>query len=169
MRAPEKQPNQIENQAPVGTGIPLHTKIIGTFFFTGYSPVAPGTAGSIAALIPLFIFSGIGYWGLTVLIAVGLGAGVYASSRFERLLGDDPQIIVIDEAVGMWVTLLFVPLTPAWLIAGLVLFRLFDILKPFPIRKLEKYPNGWGVMLDDVGAGIYAGLILLIISLVWVH
>jgi phosphatidylglycerophosphatase A len=168
MRAPEKQPNQTENQAAIGTGIPFHIKVIGTFFFTGYSPVAPGTAGSIAALIPLFIFPGIGYWGLTALISIGLVAGVYASSRLERLLGDDPQIIVIDEAVGMWVTLLFIPLKPEWLLAGFILFRLFDVLKPFPIRKLENYQHGWGVMLDDIGAGIYAGLILLLISMFWV-
>ncbi len=161
MHPPEKLPSRVK-ETP-GPFIPLHIKVIGTFFFTGYLPKAPGTAGSIAALIPVLLFPSMGAAGLAVLIVLGLGAGVYAAARIERVLGEDPQIIVIDEAVGMWITLVFVPLTPVTIGAGFVLFRLFDILKPYPIRSLENFTHGWGVMLDDVGAGVYAGLLLMLL------
>jgi phosphatidylglycerophosphatase A len=164
MQTPEKQPNRVEHSGGSRITIPIHIKIIGTFFFTGYAPIAPGTAGSLAALVPPALFPQMGIYGLLVLILIGFGAGIIASARIEDLLGDDPQIIVIDEAVGMWVTVLFVPLTPVWLITGFVLFRLFDVVKPYPIRSLEKYRHGWGVMLDDIGAGLYAGIALLILT-----
>lgn len=89
--------------------------------------------------------------------------GAMAAAKIENYSGKkDNQIIVIDEIVGMWVTLLFAPEGVEWILASLILFRIMDISKPYPIRKLESLKNGYGVMLDDILAGVYAGIILLI-------
>ena len=88
--------------------------------------------------------------------------GVWSSFRVEREWGKDSSKVVIDEVAGMGFTLLFVPPTVPYLITGFVLFRFFDIVKPFYLRRLEHFPGGWGVMLDDLGAGLYAHLVLSI-------
>ncbi len=135
---------------------------IATVFKIGTLPIAPGTFGSLAALgvwfwiypyftLPIFII-------LTIII---LAVGVYTSTIIERKTKEvDPSRIVIDEWVGQWIALWFVPQTLAFGFAAFILFRVFDIWKPGPIRKLDKLQNGWGVMLDDVAAGLLAGLIL---------
>lgn len=89
--------------------------------------------------------------------------GVMSADRVEEIWGKDHQRVVIDEVAGMCITLLFVPLKWQYTLIGLVLFRFFDILKPFYIRKLEALPGGWGVMADDVLAGIYANVILQLV------
>lgn len=86
--------------------------------------------------------------------------GIYSAGKVEQHWGKDNYRVVIDEIAGMYITMMFVPLNTATLIAGFILFRLFDILKPFYIRKLEKLPGGVGVMMDDVLAGIYANIVL---------
>ena len=153
-----KEPNRVNSSVKPA----FLTRCIATVFFSGYTPIAPGTAGSLIALIPLIVFPGMSPLYLALLIAAGFTAGVHASKQFEQAYGDDPQFVVIDETVGMWVTMLFVPITPVTLIAGFLLFRIFDIIKPPPARQLETLPNGWGIMLDDVAAGIYAGLVVLL-------
>ncbi|OGJ88297.1 MAG: hypothetical protein A2268_05290 [Candidatus Raymondbacteria bacterium RifOxyA12_full_50_37] len=144
---------------------------IGTFFFAGKAPIASGTAGSFAALIPLAaaamfapapLFSVILSCGILFFIAAGIPAAAY----IENAEGvRDPGIVVIDEAAGQWVTFLFVP--PAVIIAhwwvlpaGFFLFRFFDITKVFPIRRAEDLPGGVGIMMDDVLAGMYACALL---------
>ena len=88
-------------------------------------------------------------------------ASVAASTRLARSLGKkDPGVVVVDEVVGQWVSLLFLPFTPAVAAAGFVLFRVLDVFKPWPARQLESLPDGWGIMSDDVMAGIYANLLL---------
>ena len=88
-------------------------------------------------------------------------ASVAASTRLARNLGKkDPGVVVVDEVVGQWVTLLFLPFTPAVAVAGFLLFRVLDVFKPWPARQLESLPDGWGIMSDDVMAGIYANLLL---------
>ncbi|SDG58272.1 phosphatidylglycerophosphatase A [Pedobacter terrae] len=89
--------------------------------------------------------------------------GVMSADRVEEIWGKDHNRVVIDEVAGMCITLLFVPLKWQYTLIGLVLFRFFDILKPFGIRKLEELPGGWGVMADDVLAGIYANVILQLV------
>jgi len=131
-------------------------RFIATGVYTGYTPVAPGTAGSLLGAIlywaipqsqtPLFL----------VLILSVFFAGVWSASRIEEISGvKDNQIIVADEIVGVWLTLLGAEKSWPWLLIGFVLFRLFDIIKPFPVKRIEKLAAGWGVMLDDVIAGIY--------------
>ncbi len=131
-------------------------RFIATGVYTGYTPVAPGTAGSLLGAIlywaipqnqtPLFL----------VLILSVFFAGVWSASRIEEISGvKDNQIIVVDEIVGVWLTLLGAEKSWLWLLIGFVLFRLFDIIKPFPVKRVEKLAAGWGVMLDDVIAGVY--------------
>ncbi len=140
----------------------LLAKILSTFFWTGAFPVAPGTFASLAAALVykfgLFRLSGPlqAAW-----IVVVFFVGVAAASVHARELGrTDPRPIVVDEACGQWIACFLVP--PAWapVVAAFLLFRVFDILKPFPIRRLERLPGGWGIMADDVLAGIFAGLLV---------
>lgn len=138
----------------------------------GYFPLAPGTAGSA---VGLGIVAGIGALPLARMVqqaaiagmVVALGAlGVWAAGEAEKHFGKtDPGQVVIDEVVGQMITLLLWPgATWKWLLAGFILFRFFDVLKPFPARRLEHTPGGWGIMLDDLAAGIYGALALALFS-----
>ncbi len=145
-------------------------KTIATGFGSGFTPIAPGTAG--AALGCLLLGSYQYFIGQTatisfqisffVLILITTVVGAICTHRLEPEWGEDPSKVVVDEIIGVWITLLFVPLSWQNILIGFVLFRLFDIYKPLGIRKLEAIPKGWGVMLDDVLAGIYANLVLQI-------
>jgi len=124
----------------------------------GYLPIAPGTWGSLAAVVVWFLIidstSTITFIASIIII---FALGVYTSSITERHLAQkDPSIIVIDEWVGQWIALLFIPKSLLLGLVAFALFRLFDIWKPYPIKLLDKYPKGWGIMLDDVLAGVYA-------------
>lgn len=130
--------------------------IIATGFGTGFSPVAPGTAGSLLMLILVCLlspFSPVLFIGILVLLFF---LGVYTGGKLEAELGEDPSRVVIDEIVGMGISLLFVPVSWKLFLLAFVLFRLFDIVKPEPVRSAEKFDGGWGIMLDDVIAGVYA-------------
>lgn len=134
---------------------------IGTGGYCGYSPLVPGTVGSLVGLViylPLMTSSQGIRW---LVVAVLFSIGVLAGNRIEDLWRiKDPKPVVIDEIVGMWLALLFVPHQFLFFIGAFVLFRLFDIVKPFPARQAESLPGGWGIMLDDVIAGAYAGILL---------
>ena len=97
---------------------------------------------------------------VTLLITV---MGVWSASKVEPQWGKDSSRVVIDELAGMFISVLFVPVTIKWMIIGLILFRFFDIVKPLFIRKTEALPGGWGVMADDVLAGVYSNLVLQLI------
>lgn len=138
-------------------------KIISTSLGIGY--IGKG-AGTYAAIFTCFLwyFFQVGTHEppfapviITLLLTL---IGVISASKVEVLWGKDHNRVVIDEVAGMCITLLFIPIKIKYIIAGLVLFRFFDIVKPLGIRKLEKLPGGWGVMADDVLAGIYANLLL---------
>jgi phosphatidylglycerophosphatase A len=139
-------------------------KVLSTFFGAGYFPVAPGTFASL--IVAGLYFYAFWNWGLAAylgLIGVVFFVGVAAATSYARQLGlNDPGPIVIDEVCGQLITLALVP--AAWVDVGLgfFLFRVFDVITPFPIRKLERLPGGWGIMADDVLAGLYAALLLRI-------
>ena len=142
--------------------------VIATGLGSGFSPFAPGTAGSAVGLLL--------WWPLQRLpLAVQLGAlavvfaaGVITATRVARGLGiEDPGLVVVDEVIGMWTSLLFLPFTPVNAVAGFLLFRLLDVVKPYPARQFESLPGGWGIMMDDRMAGIYANLLLRIGHLAW--
>jgi len=140
-------------------------KIIATFFYVGLIPLGPGTFGTLAA-IPLFYvlsFTPI-YIYLTITVAVIL-TSVWASTIAEEIFQKpDPGQVVADEVSGFLVTMILVPPTISNIFLGFLLFRLFDIAKPYPVRKFEKLPGGWGIVIDDVAAGVYACITLHILG-----
>jgi phosphatidylglycerophosphatase A len=136
-------------------------RILATWFGCGYSPVAPGTVGTLGALPLVYVLSRLGapvYWLGTLLVTV---VGVWASGRYARELGDeDPQSAVIDEVSGTLIAVGFVLGSgTVAVVAAVLLFRLFDIWKPGPVNTVQKWHGGLGVMADDVLAGILAGAI----------
>ncbi|MGV8057638.1 MAG: phosphatidylglycerophosphatase A [Smithellaceae bacterium] len=135
-------------------------------FGSGLLPVAPGTFGTLIG-IPICLLCLPLSWFLRLLVVLALLAlSIYVSGRAEEIYQQkDDQRIVIDEIIGFQVTMLPVTITVLHLCAGFVLFRIFDIVKPFPLKKLQSLPGGWGVVLDDVGAGIYAGTLMFLVIL----
>jgi phosphatidylglycerophosphatase A len=135
--------------------------IVATGFGIGYSSFIPGTVGSLFALL-LFVIIPLdnAAWILVCILTFFLG--IWVSDVVENDRGKDPKIVVIDEIVGQWITFLFLPPVFWIYIAGFLLFRVLDIIKPFPANKMENLRGGMGIMLDDVVAGIYANLVLQI-------
>jgi phosphatidylglycerophosphatase A len=162
--------NQIDAKTPpasVATGRPpLWAWLIATFFGAGMLHPGPGTWGSLAATLlwsALARFLAPEHRTLFALLGVAVitAVGIPAATRFARAVGKkDPQQVVIDEVAGQLLTLAFAPLTWKPLLAGFILFRAFDMLKPPPIRSLENLPEGTGIVVDDLGAGVYAALVL---------
>ena len=141
--------------------------IIATGFGVGYSPVAPGTLGTLVA-IPIYYFLSDIPSPLYEITLIGFFfLSVWISENAQIFFGKkDDQRIVIDEIIGFLITMLWIPKTTRFIIIGFILFRFFDILKPIPIRRIErKFKGGFGVVLDDVVAGVYANIILHLIYL----
>jgi phosphatidylglycerophosphatase A len=140
---------------------------LATGFGAGFSPVAPGTAGSLVGLLlawPLLRLSLVVQ--LSVVAAVFL-LGTWGAEIVARREGrKDPGLVVVDEIVGMWITLLGVQFSLSAAVLGFFLFRIMDIVKPSPARQLERLRGGWGIMADDVMAGIYANVVLQ--GLLWI-
>jgi phosphatidylglycerophosphatase A len=141
-------------------------KIIATVFGIGYISKGGGTVAAIAFCV-LFYF-GVEYHlvsqtGLVLFTLATFIVGVYVSNKLEAGWGKDSKKIVIDEVLGMAVSLLFLPINYIVILIGLVLFRIFDIWKPLWIRRTEKLKGGWGVMVDDLVAGVYSNILLQII------
>lgn len=130
----------------------------------GRSPKAPGTCGSaLAALLAPFLFLPLGPAGRVAVLLGVFVLGALAANRVERALcSKDPGEVVVDELVGQWLTFLpFATVTPLQIVAGFCLFRLFDIAKPWPVKASERWlPGGWGIMIDDVVAGMQAVCVL---------
>lgn len=139
--------------------------------FAGLSPKAPGTAGTaVACLLAPFFFIPLGISGRLVILLALFILGSLAATKAERILQQkDPGQVVIDELVGVWLVLLPIASPTVWTIVGaFVLFRIFDIAKPWPVKASENWlPAGWGIMIDDVIAGLYALLCLQICRLVF--
>jgi phosphatidylglycerophosphatase A len=140
-------------------------RLLATWFYLGYAPKAPGTAGSLGALAiawPLVQYASFPPWAFAALAAALLAPAIWAADVTARETGKkDPQIVVVDEVVGQWLTLAGATRfnLKSW-IAALILFRAFDMWKPAPVRQLERIPGGAGIVLDDVMAGVYAALVL---------
>ena len=140
-------------------------RLIATWFGCGYAPKAPGTAGSLAAIViawALHTYAAVpalAFAALAILLAI---PGIWAAGVVAHELGrEDPQIVVVDEVVGQWMTLAGATALnwKSWLLA-FALFRLFDIWKPPPVRQLERLPGGLGIIADDAMAGVYGALVL---------
>ena len=143
-------------------------RFIGSGFGTGLSPVAPGTVGSLAAVII--------YWLLPVgstspalygMIVVGFVLGIWATGTLITPGDPDPSKAVWDEFIGLWVTCLLLPKELVWLAAAFLCFRIFDVLKPWPARRLESLHGGLGIMADDLAAGLYGAVALNAVRLLF--
>ncbi len=169
-----KQTQGTGTKGPEAGKFPLFPKLIATSFGVGFLPVMPGTWGAILAILlwlPLYLWAS-----AEVTLTVTAGAvvvfavsGTWASSVSEKYWGKDPVVACVDETVGQWISLLpitSVAVDPWWLILlSLALFRLFDIYKPLGIRAMERLPRGYGMMADDVLAGIYSVVVILIVKM----
>ena len=144
------------------TKAPAWAWVVGTFLGTGFGRPGPGTWASVATTLLWGGFArfadpaSLPIYAISTAVAVTL-IGIPAATRVAHALGkEDPSQVVIDEVAGQIIAFIAVPLNWRCLLAGLILFRVFDITKPFPIRRLERLPEGTGIMLDDIGAGLYA-------------
>lgn len=140
--------------------------VVTTGCFSGYAPIAPGTVATAVAIPIYLLFFKLGWIPYLIGSLVLFLIGIQGANRLEEVMQQkDSRLIVIDEIVGYLVTMAFLPLNWIFVILGFFLFRFFDILKPYPIRKLDLNPNlkGFGVMIDDVLAGVYGNIILQVI------
>lgn len=145
------------------------SKILATGFGTGFTPKAPGTAGSFLTIILYYFFfpsapSVLIHFIFFLIIGAVFLIGVWASTRAESFYGHDPSCVVIDEMVGMGITLLLIPKSGYQIFAGFLLFRFFDITKWLGADRMQRLKGGWGVMMDDVVAGIWSNLLLQLIA-----
>jgi phosphatidylglycerophosphatase A len=163
-----EMPNAEAGKAETGRPA-LWAFLVATFFGIGTLGPAPGTWGSAAAIL---IWAGVGSSikpglqasVLATMAAIAVAIGIPAATRVARASGKkDPGFVVIDEVAGQWITLLFAPVTWKTLLAGFILFRGFDILKPPPVRQLERLPQGTGIVVDDVAAGLYALVVMRLV------
>ena len=142
---------------------------IATVGYAGYFPIAPGTLGSLAGLLVYLVV----WWSGSVAVEVGLivvlfAVGIWAGTTAERFFGGiDPGPVVIDEVVGMLITLAFIPVGVSGALIGFVLFRIFDVLKPYPAGRFERLHGGLGVMADDAMAAVYANITLRLVLWAW--
>jgi phosphatidylglycerophosphatase A len=137
-----------------------------TFFYTGFFPFAPATFATLVFLLIYWLVPG-GDWIATWTVFLPtLVLSIPASSRMEKTHGKDPHCVVIDEVVGIQIVLLGATPSIAGVMAAFVLFRIFDVWKPYPIDRLQSLPGGWGIVADDAVAGIYSRVVLLLAGLV---
>ena len=136
--------------------------LISSFGYVGFFPIAPGTAGSLAALALFAFIRWIGVPSIELLaIAAVFAIGVWAAQGTERALGrKDPGIVVIDEVLGMLITLALLPLSLTGIALGFLFFRILDVIKPYPAAQFENLHGGLGIMADDAVAGLYAHVAL---------
>jgi len=142
-------------------------KYIATLGFVGFMPIAPGTWGTAVAFLFVWLL-GLNNLMLMVIFIPLFFLGIYAADKTEKMLGKDSGHIVIDEFCGYLLTILFLPKTLPWLIAGFFVFRFFDVIKPPPVRQVERAVHGgMGVMLDDILAAVYSNIFLQIFRLIY--
>ena len=141
---------------------PTGAYVVATWFGCGLSPIAPGTVGTLGALPVYIAFSSGGPIAVLAVAAFLTAVGIWAAGHVSRHSGiEDPQIVVVDEVAGVLVTLAAAPVTFSGVAMGILLFRFFDIVKPWPVRAAERLPGGWGIMADDIVAGIAGAAILV--------
>jgi phosphatidylglycerophosphatase A len=131
-------------------------KLFATGLGTGYSPIFPGTVGSLLGVLLFFLVFKLNIFVSLLILAILFFAGVYSSTEAEKMFGKkDSKQIVIDEVVPCTLFLLFIPFTKWCIISGFIIYRILDILKPFPAYRSQHLPGGWGIMTDDLIVGIY--------------
>jgi len=141
------------------------TKFLASGFGAGLSPYAPGTAGTAVGVLLCLPFIGVPWAARLFFVIALLAVSISIAGRAEKIYEKkDDQRIVIDEIIGLQIAVLPVAINVLNLCFAFVLFRIFDIWKPFPVKNLQELPGGWGVVMDDVAAGIYAGVVLWLLT-----
>lgn len=137
-------------------------RILASFFYVGFVPIIPGTFGSLAAFALYFPLLYVNRWPVYAGVVIVVSAiGIWATGRAEKDSGiTDPSFAVIDEVAGQLITLFLLPFSWVNVAVGFVLFRILDIIKPFPARSAESLHGGWGIMMDDIISGVYGCLLL---------
>ena len=152
--------NEIVLDPPSSPTVSPLTKIFASALYSGYAPVASGTIGSLVGLvlysIPTFESNYI-FFPACILVFF---LGGFAAGKMELIYGHDPSSVTIDEVLGMWVSLLFLPKSLLIAAGAFLIFRLLDVMKPWPARMFDRKHGGWNIMLDDVVAGVYTNLVL---------
>jgi phosphatidylglycerophosphatase A len=141
-----------------------------TVFGLGYAPVAPGTVGTAGAvIIHYYVLADFSWWSYILAWLFVFGTGCYVAHEVQTALGkDDPGIVVIDEAIGYFAAMFLLPPTWGYILAAFIIFRALDIIKPWPASYFDKeVKNGFGIVMDDVAAGIYTNLILQVFRQIW--
>ncbi len=155
------EPQQLNNEQ-ASPRPNLFARFVATGFFSGYVPKAPGTAGSAVALLFFFIP---GFSDPITLIPASVllfCIGGLTAESMEKHLGQDPSIVTVDEIVGMWVSMWFIPFTIVNLLLAFIIFRVLDILKAYPAGIIDKKSGGWNIMLDDIIAAVYTNAVIQI-------
>ena len=135
-------------------------KLIGSGFYTGYVPIASGTFGSLVAIV-IYIIPGFERLEIIIpAIILLFSYGLFVSSKFEKVYGKDPSQCTVDEVVGTWIALIALPKSFLIVFTTFLIWRVLDIIKPFPARTSEKLPGGFGIMIDDVISGFYTVVIV---------
>jgi phosphatidylglycerophosphatase A len=143
-------------------------KLIGSGFYSGYVPVAPGTFGSLAALLIYLIPGFENLYIILPAILLSIVLGIPIATKFEKVYNkQDPRYCTIDEFAGMWISLILVPKEIIPVTAAFFIWRIMDIIKPYPARKLEELKGGLGVMMDDIAASVYALLFVHVFLLIF--
>lgn len=158
---PNSGPPKIASDGAPSVG--LFTKAFASALFSGYSPIASGTVGSAVGLAFYFIPGFEKAYIILPLCVLVYFVGVRTAEAMEKVYGQDPGEVTIDEVLGMWVSLLFLPKTILVAAIAFFVFRILDIVKPFPARRFDNTPGGSGVMLDDVVSGIYTNLFMQLV------
>jgi phosphatidylglycerophosphatase A len=155
-------PNNVpqENASASAPSVGILTKAFASGLFSGYSPIASGTVGSAVGLALYFIPGFEQLYVMLPLCVLVYFVGVKSAEAMEKVYGQDPSEVTIDEVLGMWISLLFLPKTILVALIAFLVFRILDIVKPYPARRFDKTPGGAGVMLDDVISGIYTNLLI---------
>ncbi len=136
--------------------------------YAGYFPFAPGTVGSaVGVLVDRLLRATVPVWTQGLVIVALTIVGIVAADIVEKDTHEDPSLVVLDELVGMLLSVFLLPLSLVGLVMGFLIFRIFDIVKPFPCRQSERLPGGLGIMADDVIAGLYTNIVLRLIGVLW--
>jgi phosphatidylglycerophosphatase A len=151
----------------LNTKLSFFEKFFGSGFYTGYISFIPGTFGSLAALIIYYIPGFENPLILIPCIIIFTFYGIYTGNKFENVYGKDPSQCTIDEVVGMWISLLFLPKIIAISIITFFIWRILDIIKPFPARNFEKIKGGLGIVLDDIISAIYTLIIVHVFLIIF--
>ena len=143
-------------------------RVFSTFFYLGYSPIAPGSTGTLGAIVVFYMLSHFSFPVYFLFLLGFIIFSVWVSTEASAVFGEtDRSQVVVDEVCGYLVTMFLVPTSMVNIVLGFYLFRFFDVLKPPPIRRLESLPGGFGIVADDLAAGIYANIVLQFIARVF--